>query len=117
MPAVVPVTLTVKVQEPLAATVAPVRLMLPDPAVAVIVPLPHEPVRPLGVATSSPLGNVSVKATPVSAAEALLLVIVNIRLVLAFNRMLAAPNALAIDGGPTLVILAVTVALSTIASA
>src|SRR5438552_14868807 len=84
LPAVVPVTLTVKVQEPLAATVAPARLMLPDPAVAVIVPPPQEPVSPLGVATISPLGNISVKATPVSAAEALQLGIVNIRPVLAF---------------------------------
>ena len=64
VPAVVPVTLTEKVQDALAARLAPVRLTLPDPATAVIVPLPQEPVRPLGVETTSPAGNVSLKPTP-----------------------------------------------------
>src|ERR1700694_2104909 len=116
-PAVTPVTFTEKVQDPLAATVAPARLMLAEPAVAVMVPPPHEPVSPLGVATSRPLGKVSVNATPVSATDALELVIVKVRLVLLLVRMLAAPNAFAIDGGPRLVMLAVTVAASATASA
>jgi hypothetical protein len=68
------------------------------------------------VETTKPLGKESVKATPVSA-TGFEFVIVNVRLVLPLNNMLAAPKALAIDGGPTLVIFAVTVALSTTASA
>ena len=62
-PAVVPVTFTEKVQELLPASVAPDKLTPPPPAVAEIVPPPHEPVRPLGVATTRPAGNVSVKPT------------------------------------------------------
>ena len=75
-PGLVPVTLIENVQEAPAARVAPVRLALPLPGVAVMVPPPHEPVRPLGVATKSPAGNVSVNATPLSAVEALGLVMV-----------------------------------------
>src|SRR5262249_8325721 len=66
-PAVVAVTLTLKVHEPFIASVPPLKLTLPLPATAVIVPLPHVPLRPLGVATTRPTGNVSVNATPVSA--------------------------------------------------
>src|SRR5258708_23152620 len=116
-PPVVPVTLTTKGQIPLAATVPPVRLTLPEPAVAVMVPPPQEPVSPFGVATTNPLGKRSVTATPVRAAAALELVLLNVRLVLLPARILAAPNAFAIEGGPRLVMLAVTVALSTTASA
>ena len=65
-PIAVPVTFTENVQEAPAASVAPDRLMLFDPSVAVIIP-PHEPVRPLGVDTIRPDGSVSVKARPVSA--------------------------------------------------
>lgn len=72
IPAVVPVTLTENVQEELVASVPPERLMTPDPAVAVIVPLPQVPVSPLGVETARPAGSVSLKATPVSAVVALL---------------------------------------------
>ena len=74
-PGLVPVTLIENVQDALAASVAPVRLTLVPPTAAEMVP-PHEPVRPLGVATMSPAGNASVKATPVSAVEALGLVMV-----------------------------------------
>src|SRR5262249_34224953 len=77
-PAVGAGTLGEDAQLVLAARVAPERLTLPLPAVAVMVPPPHEPVRPLGVATESPAGNVSVNATPVSAAEALGLLIVKV---------------------------------------
>jgi hypothetical protein len=66
-PIAMPVTFTENVQEAPAASVAPDRLMLFDPAVAVIVP-PHEPVTPFGVDTISPDGNVSVNASPVSGA-------------------------------------------------
>jgi hypothetical protein len=62
-PATVPTTFTVKVQEVPAGRVAPERPILPKPAVAVIVPPPQEPVRPLGVATDKPVGNESVKPT------------------------------------------------------
>ena len=101
------VTFTEKLQELLAARVAPVRLTEPEPAAAVIVPPPQEPVRPLGVATTKPEGRVSVNATPVRAVPVLGLVIVNVRLVVTFTLMLAAPKALVIDGGAITVMLAV----------
>ena len=75
-PGLVPVTLIENAQEAPAARVAPVRLTLVPPTAAEMVPPPHEPVRPLGVATKSPAGNVSVNATPLSAVEALGLVMV-----------------------------------------
>ena len=49
--------------------VAPLKLTVPVPAVAVIVPPSHEPVRPLGVWTRRLAGKVSVKPTPVSGLE------------------------------------------------
>ncbi len=64
VPRLVPVTLTENVQDAFAARFAPARRMLPLPAIAVMVPLPHEPVRPFGVETTRPDGNVSVKPTP-----------------------------------------------------
>ena len=65
-PEPVAVTFTVNVQDDDDASVAPLRLTLPDPATAVIVPPPHVPERPFGVDTTRPPGNVSVKPTPVS---------------------------------------------------
>jgi hypothetical protein len=44
----------------------PDKLIVPDPAVAANVP-PHDPVILFGVATTIPLGRLSVNATPVSA--------------------------------------------------
>ncbi len=41
--------------------VAPDRLIVFDPGMAVMTPLPHPPNSPLGVATTSPAGNVSLK--------------------------------------------------------
>src|SRR5262249_8920171 len=55
-PAAVPVTLTENVQELLAAIVAPDRLTRLVPWVAVIVPPPQLPVRPLGVEIIRPAG-------------------------------------------------------------
>jgi hypothetical protein len=72
VPAVVPVTFTLNVQELLAAIVPPERLIVPEPATAVIVPEPQVPVRPFGVATTSPAGSVSLKPTPVRAVVVLL---------------------------------------------
>jgi hypothetical protein len=68
---VTPVTFTEKVQLADAAGVAPDRLTEPEPAVAVIVPAPHEPVSPFGVVTTRPAGNVSVNPTPLSDVVAL----------------------------------------------
>ncbi len=68
VPAAIPVTFTEKLQELLAAIVPPLRLITLVPAVAVIVPAPHEPIRPFGVEITRPAGRVSLKATPVSAA-------------------------------------------------
>lgn len=66
VPAAIPVTFTEKVHDALAASVAPVRLITFVFCVAVIVPPPQLPVRPLGVETTRPAGNVSLKPTPVS---------------------------------------------------
>jgi hypothetical protein len=107
-PAVVPVTFTENVQEPLAAIVPPVRLTVPEPATAVMVPLPQVPVRPFGVETTRPVGKVSLNATPV-AATAVVFWIVKLRLVEPFSGIEAAPNALLIVGGPTTVMLALDV--------
>ena len=67
---------------------------------------PHVFASPFGVATTRPAGSGSVKATPLSAVAALGLVSVNVSVVVPFTAMLAAPNALAIVGGPTTVRLA-----------
>ncbi len=75
VPCEVPLTVTENVQEAPAERVAPLRLTVPVPAVAVIVPLPQLPVRPFGVATTSPAGNVSVNPTPVRAVDTFGLVI------------------------------------------
>ena len=99
MPETVPVTFTVNVQLLLAATLAAEIEMLPDPATAVTTP-PQVLVNPFGVATTIPAGSESVNATPVSAAVfASGFVTVNVSDVDAFNPMLAAPNAFAIEGG------------------
>src|SRR5258708_19998799 len=80
--------------------------MLVEPATAVAVP-PQVFESALGVATTSPVGRVSVKATPVSATVlAAGLVMVKVREVVPFSGMVAAPNALAIDGGATTMTLA-----------
>ena len=100
-PEVVPVTFTMNLQMVPAATVPPLRLTLPLPAVAVVVP-PHVLLSPFGVATTSPPGNVSVKATPFSATVfAAGLVMVNVKLVVPFTAIVAAPNALLMLGGVT----------------
>ena len=66
VPAVFPVTLTLKVHDVLAPSVPPARLTELDPATAVMVPLPQEPLSPLGVDTTKPPLNVSLKPTPLS---------------------------------------------------
>src|SRR5215813_3090643 len=90
-PAVVPVTLTLNVHELLAAMVPPVRLITLVFCVAVIVPAPHEPLRPLGVEMTRPAGKVSLNPTPLSPTP-LPLLMVNCKLVDPPSAMLAAPN-------------------------
>ena len=109
VPAAIPVTFTANVQEELAAIVPPLRLITLVPAVAVIVPAPHVPVRPFGVETTRPAGRVSLNPTPVSAVVLLLFWMVKVRLVEPFSGMLAAPNALIMTGGATTVIEALDV--------
>ena len=65
--AAVGVTFTLNVHEALAASVAFDKLTLPEPAMAVMVPPPQLPLRPLGVEIRRPAGSVSLKPTPVSA--------------------------------------------------
>jgi hypothetical protein len=84
-PVDVPFTVTLNVHDPFAAMPAPVKVTPFDPAAAVMLPPPQEPVNPLGVATTSPAGKVSVNATPVMAAVfAAGLVMLKLRLVVAF---------------------------------
>jgi len=104
VPAAMPVTLTENVQELLAAIVPPLRLITLVPAVAVIVPAPHVPVRPFGVETTRPAGSVSLNATPLSAVVVLLFWMVKLSEVEPFSGIEAAPKALMITGGPTTVI-------------
>jgi hypothetical protein len=103
-----PVTFTEKVHEAPAASVAPVKLTLPDPAVAVMVPPPQLPVRPFGVATTRLPGKVSVKAMPLrERVFAAGLVTVKVRVVVLFGRIDTAPNAFPIEGGAATEMLAV----------
>jgi hypothetical protein len=102
-PELVPCTLTAIVHELLIATVPPVRLTLPLSAVAVVVP-PQVLLRLFGVATTSPAGNVSVNATPVSATVlAAGLVMLTVRLVVPFTGIEAALKTLLMLGGATTV--------------
>src|SRR5262249_34194103 len=71
-PAPVPVTFAENVQVELEVSDAPVKLTALLPAAAVIVPPPHDPVRPFGVAITKPDGRVSVNPTPESVCVVLL---------------------------------------------
>jgi hypothetical protein len=102
IPAAVPVTVSENVQEVLLARVAPLRLITLVFCVEVMVPPPQLPVSPLGVETIKPAGSESVKPMPVSD-RALGLLIVKLKLVEPLSGIVVAPNALAIDGGPTTV--------------
>jgi hypothetical protein len=113
-PLVVPTTFTEKVQEPPAAIVPPDRFTTEEPAIVpvVIVPEPHDPVRPFGFTTARPAGSVSLKLTPESASVEFKLVIVKVSVVFPFTGMALAPNALAILIGPITVRLMVVVWVS-----
>ena len=88
VPAVLPVTFMLKVHEAFDASVAPVKLMVPDPATAVIVPPPQPPMSPFGVETTSPGGTESVKPMPVSVVDPLRLLMVKRSEVDPFSAML-----------------------------
>ena len=86
-------------------SVWPLRITLVAPAGAVTAPVQVPPTFG-GVATISPGGKLSVNATPLIVRFWLLLLNVNVRLVVPFNGMVAAPKALAMVGGLMTVILA-----------
>lgn len=100
LPAPVPVKLTLKVHDPPAAKVPPDKLTEAEAATAVIVPLPHEPVRPLlGLDTCRPATSVSVKATPLNDVEELGLLTVKVSEVAPLSTIAVAPKALLMVGG------------------
>ena len=109
VPAVFPVTFTTKVQDALAASRNPERLMLPLPATAVGVPaVSTDPLRvrqvplwPLGVATTSPAGKISGKPIDCKLVDEFGFVIVKVRLVVAPIAMEPVPNACVRVGGCT----------------
>jgi hypothetical protein len=101
-PELIPVTLMENEHEPFGGNVPPERVtkdwpeMLPVCAVP-----PHAPKLPTVGVIDTPLGKVSPNAIPVSATVGSGLVILNVRLVVPRIGMVAAPNALAMVGGPT----------------
>jgi len=97
VPFVVPVTFADTMQDAPGARLPPDKDTEDDPLTAVAVPL-QLLVRLAGEATTRPAGRLSVNATPFSVKLVLLLEIVNVRVVVPFSGMLAAPNALAILG-------------------
>ena len=93
-----PVTLTVIVQAAPAAKLAPLKLTVDDPAVAVAVP-PQEFVRPGVAATTKPAGRLSVNAIPVSVVAVLGFVMEKLSVVLLPVKIGFAVNAFWITGG------------------
>jgi hypothetical protein len=99
---------TATVHDVLPAIVPPVKLTVPEPAVAVAVP-PHVFVR-FGVdATIRPAGRLSVNPTPVSGVDVFVFVTVNVSDVVVFCGIAAAPNTFVIDGGAATVRFALAV--------
>src|SRR5258708_37822167 len=98
-PVLLPVTFTAKLHELPALSAAPAKLTLFVPAIAVIVPFPQLPVRPLGVDTTSPLGRVSVNPIPLSARLLLGLDRLKVRVVVPPRFTPAPPNTFAMVGG------------------
>src|SRR6266404_8640124 len=93
--------LTVTVHDAFVAIEPPVREMAVEPATAAGVP-PQVLLSPLGVATTSPVGSVSLNATPASETVfAAGLVIVKVSDVVAFSPIPVAPKAFMMDGGAT----------------
>jgi len=104
-PALVPVTLTITLQELLAASLPPLRLMLVLPAVAPIKVPPQ--VLETDEATASPDGRLSPNARPDNPTVGFGLLMLTVSVVEPFSGMLEAPNAFEIVGGATTVMLAV----------
>ncbi len=103
----VPTTSTENVQEELAARVAPLKLIVDEPAIAVMVPAPQLPERPFGVATTTPLGKGSLNSTPLNETNGFGLLMVKCRLVVSPEEMYAGSNTLEMTGGATTVRFAV----------
>ena len=99
-PASTPVTVTLKEVLPPTPIVPLEKLMVPGAVVtSVPLPAPNEP-----LATASPAGSVSMKATPVSATPlAAGLVSVNVKVVLPLSGIETAPKLAAMIGGATTV--------------
>lgn len=109
-PAAVPKTFIENVHEELTAKFAPLKLTDELPAVAVIVPPPQKPVKPLGVAITKPEGSKSVNATPVKATVLTAgFVSVKLKVVVPFKEIEEAPKFLLIVGGATTVVEALAV--------
>src|SRR5260370_27075059 len=102
-PPAVPPTFTENVHDPEAASDAPDRLIKLVFCVSVIVPPPHVPVCPLGVAITRPAGSVSLKPMPVSAVPVFGLLIVKLSTAVPVTAILGAPNDLLMVGGATTV--------------
>jgi len=103
LPAVLAVTSTFTSQLPPIAMLPLARLIVPEPAVAVNVP-PQVLLVFGTLATTTPLGNVSLTATPVRATVlAAGLVMVRVRVDVPPTRMPVGPNALTMVGGATAV--------------
>lgn len=102
VPAVVAVTATEKVQvDPgpgEAVNVPPDRPRLLLPAVAVMIPVPHDPVTFGFAATTTPVGRLSVNPTPLRPLFVFGLLIVKLRALLEFGGILAGLNAFVIVG-------------------
>jgi hypothetical protein len=118
-PALMPVTFTENVHDDPApgdaVSVPPDKLTVDgDPGgllmVAVIVPLPHEPVTVVE-ASFTPPGKLSVNATPLSALAVFGLVTVKLNVLLPFSGMLLGLNDLPMVGGATTVTTAVLLAV------
>lgn len=107
-PVAVPFTFTETVQEPPGARLAPDRDTDEDAVAPETVPL-HVELKPLGVATTSPAGRLSVKATPFKVKFVLELLKVKIRLVVPFSGTEVAPKLLLMCGGLITVSVAVDV--------
>jgi len=105
-PAVVPVTVTMNEQLPLAARVPPLKLIRFGDVVETMPP--QVAVGP-EVGTVSPAGNVSVKPIPVNPSAELGLVIENVRVVVPPSGMLDAPNAFMSVGAAATFIVTVAV--------
>ncbi len=103
-PDVVPVMVTLNTQVPLAATVAPVKLI----TFALMESVPPQTVDVV-LAAVKPVGKGSVNATPVKATVGEAFVIVNVRLLVPLRTIVVGLKTSAIEGGPTTVTDAVAV--------